>query len=90
MVARLKARRSWILPTIRGPAPGDDRASSKVDTPTVPVTVDGLPLGTVLYTGGLPRGLAEAMQQQRWENPEDENSGRDQHHIHERADVGKL
>jgi hypothetical protein len=52
--------------------------------------VDGLRLSTVLHRGGLPRWLPEAVQKQRWENPEDENPSRDQHRIHERARVAKL
>ena len=57
---------------------------------SVPVSVDGLGLDTVLHRGGLPRWLAEAVQQQRWENPEAENPSGDQHCIHQRARVAKL
>jgi hypothetical protein len=84
----------WMLPTMRKPALSGDRASSKVGKPTVPVpvpvAVDGLRLGALRRSGRLPSGLAEAVQQQWWENPEGENPSRDQHRIHERARVAKL
>ena len=54
------------------------------------VTVDGLRLGTALHRGGLPRWLPEAVQQQRGEDPEDEDPGRDQDRVDERAHVGEL
>jgi hypothetical protein len=69
---------------------GSDRRAGAIRPRPCPWTVDGLRLGTVLHRGGLPRWLPEAVQQQRWENPEGENPSRDQPRIHERARVGKL
>jgi hypothetical protein len=47
-------------------------------------------LAAALRRRGLPRRLAEAVQQQWRENAEDENPSRDPHPIDERADVAEL
>jgi hypothetical protein len=47
-------------------------------------------LDNIPRCGGFPRGLAEAMQEQRREHAENQNSSRDQRAVHERTGVGNL